>query len=1399
MAGDESTSNNTIKPITPIAQYQCPKLKNTNYTVWAIQIKVILEAHGLWDTIEPKAGVEVDDKKDKSTIALLYQALTEDVILQVASCKTSKELWESLKRRHVGEERVQQARLQSLLIGFNALQMKDDETVDAFTNKLNGYATKAKELGKSMKESLLVRKLLDSTPDRFIQIVASIEQTNDLDDITLDEITGKLKAFEERIKLRKGGQVESQDNLLFAQGEHSRNTKRFTKRRGRSNYSRGNWQDNKNKDNSNGENSTHKDKSNKGRREWDMKKVKCFNCGKIGHMRKDCRKPSTTQEQSNLILEDEEPSLLMTRHETEHEEVLLNEGQVQPEKYATTDDSIWYLDNGASNHMTGTKSHFKEIDEHISGRVRFGDGSYVEIKGRGSILLGCRNKEQKIVSDVYYIPNLKSNILSLGQLTEIGCKIIMDGNKLTLYDKSKTLLMKVERSKNRLYSIRLKIEAPICLLANVDNKAWLWHARLGHLNFDALDKMTRKGLVGGIPRISHAGQVCDACLLGKHIRTPFPHQAKFRSKNPLDLVYGDLCGPISPATSSGKKLIFLLIDDCTRFMWAYFLTSKDQALSTFKEFRQKIEMELKLKLRMLRTDRGGEFTSNEFTKYCKENGIARQLTAPYSPQQNGVVERRNRTVLSTTRSMMKAMKLPLTFWAEAVRHAIYILNRVPTKALEDKTPYEALYNRKPNLEYLRIFGCTAYAKITIPHLKKLDDRSIPMVYLGVEEGSKACRLYDPVRRKKHVSRDVKFMETKPWNWDDNGEDTDAQDTFWASFVEGEVDNGNPIHVNLEDVDNTYHPEDQSPEPIPDPESPTTPPTYTYEPNSESDIEATTISSTESSLGSSERYDHRPVRGLKDLRDVYQRASVVDTQSLFFTEEEPRNYKEASKDEKWIEAMKIELDSINKNNTWTLTTLPMDQKAIGLKWVYKTKRDAKGKIIKYKARLVAKGYVQEQGIDFDEVFAPVARIETVRLILALAAYHGWQVHHLDVKSAFLHGELKEEVYVTQPEGFIQDENRGKVYKLTKALYGLRQAPRAWNVKLDQTLKSLDFKKCNLEQAVYTKRSKTSTLIVGVYVDDLIITGTPKKEIDLFKSQMKDKFEMSDLGLLAYYLGIEVTQTGGEITIKQTGYIDKILKDTSMTDSNDTKIPMDPGTKLVKAEDGELVDATYYRSLIGSLRYLLHTRPDLSYSVGLLSRFMQDPKDHHLKAVKQVIRYIKGTKEHGIIYKKEGGCKIIGYSDSSYGINSDQGKGTTGIVFYFGEAPITWSTQKQPTVALSSCESEFMAATAAACQALWLKRLLSELTGWQEKRITLRVDNISAIELVKNPVFHGRSKHIDIRYHFIRECVENGHLSVEHVSGELQRADILTKALPRLKFVTMRQMLGVQDLGRSSNQD
>nr|GEV09703.1 ribonuclease H-like domain, reverse transcriptase, RNA-dependent DNA polymerase [Tanacetum cinerariifolium] len=428
------------------------------------------------------------------------------------------------------------------------------------------------------------------------------------------------------------------------------------------------------------------------------------------------------------------------------------------------------------------------------------------------------------------------------------------------------------------------------------------------------------------------------------------------------------------------------------------------------------------------------------------------------------------------------------------------------------------------------------------------------------------------------------------------------------------------------------------------------------------------------------------------------------------------------------------------------------KAIGLKWVFKTKRDANGNIIKHKARLVAKGYIQEHGIDFEEVFAPVARMETIRLLLAIAANNKWEVHHLDVKFAFLHGDLKKEVYVTQPEGFVEKQDQVKVYRLIKALYGLRQAPCEWNIKLDNTLKSLD---------------------------DLIITGTPKKEIDKFKAQMEEKLKMSNLGLLAYYLGIEVTQTNG---IKQSAYANKILKEAGMIDCNETLIPMDPRTRLTKVTEGAMVNSIKYRSLIGCLRYLLHTRPGLSYSVGLLSRFMQEPREQHMKAIRQVLRYVKGTKDYGITYKHNGGNKIHGYIDSSYGVNTQGGKGTIGIIFYYGESPISWSTQKQATVALSSCESKFIAATVAATQALWLKRLLSKLTNSKEDKVTIRVDNKSAIALMKSPVFHERSKHIDTKYHIIREYVKREDTQVEFDLAEIIHAMMVNNHNNQMVFST-----------------
>lgn len=323
---------------------------------------------------------------------------------------------------------------------------------------------------------------------------------------------------------------------------------------------------------------------------------------------------------------------------------------------------------------------------------------------------------------------------------------------------------------------------------------------------------------------------------------------------------------------------------------------------------------------------------------------------------------------------------------------------------------------------------------------------------------------------------------------------------------------------------------------------------------------------------------------------------------------------------------------------------------------------------------------------------------------------------------------------------------------------------------------------------------ATLIVGVYVDDLIVTGKSVSEIAKFKQQMMEEFEMTDLGMLSYYLGIEVHQKQGRIILKQSAYAKKLLLQFGMNDCNPTKYPMESKLQLGKDENGAAVNPTEYRRVVGSLRYLTHTRPDICYAVGIVSRFLERPTTMHHQAVKQILRYLRGTEDYGLEYVSDQGeeGQLIGFTDSNLAGDIVDRRSTGGMAYYLNHNLITWGSQKQKSVALSSCEAEFMAATTAACQGLWLRSLLSELADQELKPVTLLVDNKSAIALMKNPVFHGRSKHIDTRYHFIRECVERRQIQVEYVCTGEQRADILTKALPRNKFAEMRELLGVKQV-------
>lgn len=809
-------------------------------------------------------------------------------------------------------------------------------------------------------------------------------------------------------------------------------------------------------------------------------------------------------------IEEDESALLLAKHVKGGKNLVqLNEGETMSKLLSVShenqrESNTWYLDNGASNHMTGDKSKFEILNEETGGRVRFGDGSTVMIKGKGSIKFRCKNGEERMLHDVYYIPTLCNNVISLGRLSETGHKVIIHNNLLRVYDDEGKLLMKVTRSGNRLYKIVIEPWNSMCLLSKGEETSRLWHLRLGHVNFQSMVLMSKKQMVRGMPEIVQSRGVCSGCILAKQVRKPFPNQSNFKSSRALELIHADLCGPISPKTAAGNCYFFLLVDDFTRNMWVYMLKEKSEAFGVFKNFRAKVENKRKERIEILRTDRGGEFMSKELCTYCEEVGITRHFTAPYTPQQNGVVERRNRTIIEMARSYLKQMNMPSELWAEAIRHSVYVLNRLPTRALSGQTPYEMWMGHKPDISHIRVFGCVAHMKVPGNRAKKLDDRSQEVVNLGKEPGTKAYRLYDPIINRLFVSRDVIFDEGRAWSWNDRETPEISKS---SSFTVPEI-------LTNEATEEENH--------------------RTERVNNEDEGGARTpVSSQLGSMMNTDMYDDSATpKKFRTLEDIYNETKEVDQEDelLIMGIDEPSSFKHAVKDKAWRQAMQSELDSIEKNETWVLSDLPKGHKEIGLKWIYKLKRDAEGNVIKYKARLVAKGYVQEKGVDFEEIFAPVTRIETVRMLLALAAKNSWDVHHLDVKTAFLNGEISEEVYVTQPEGFVRKGQEKKVYRLLKALYGLRQAPRAWYSKLNKCLEGLGFSRCPYEHGVYVKRDGEKVLIVGVYVDDLLVTGSNISLIKNFKEQMSLKFDMSDMGRLNYYLGIEVKQSADSIELK-----------------------------------------------------------------------------------------------------------------------------------------------------------------------------------------------------------------------------------------------------------------------------
>ena len=663
-----------------------------------------------------------------------------------------------------------------------------------------------------------------------------------------------------------------------------------------------------------------------------------------------------------------------------------------------------------------------------------------------------------------------------------------------------------------------------------------------------------------------------------------------------------------------------------------------------------------------------------------------------------------------------------------------------------------MVERKPDLSHIRVFGCMCYAYIPEVNKKgKLSNKAEKLRFIGYSLQTKGYRLIDESTSKVLVRRDVICNES---DFQYDSSKTKVTD-------EGTTTNHEQVMV----------PEDEEPTEL------------LIEPQPQEQVV--------------QEQQHRYPRRQRTAPVRYGIDEFVDTAFLDEVQiEEPKGIEEALKDQEWKEAADSEYQSLMENETWKLVKLPTGRKPVGCKWIFKTKRTSEGKVERYKARLVAKGYTQKPGEDYDETFSPVVRYSSIRTLLAFAIQNGMIIHQMDVVTAFLNGTLDEDIYMEQPPGYIKKGEEHLVCKLKRSLYGLKQSSRCWNTVFKQYMESINFKQCTADPCIFVTGEEADLTIVAVYVDDLIVIAKTPETIKKIKESLAARFKMKDLGKLHYCLGISIQhdEERGSLWMDQRQYIQSLLKRYGLSQAKTATTPADINVKLVK-NDGvsKPVNPLNYQSMVGSLLYAaITTRPDIAQAVGAVSKFNSCPTEAHLTAVKRIFRYLKGTIDLCIKYERSADNRLVGFSDADWAGDLTDRHSTTGNLFMMSGAAIDWISKKQPVVALSTTEAEYVALSAATQEAVWLSRLLTDIKAPPKAPILIKEDNQGTIAVARNPVSHNRTKHIDIKFHYVREALEDGIIDLTYCPTEQMTADMLTKPLARQQFETFRLKMGLKNM-------